>query len=152
MSKDKRKIYLKGMHPFFAVFFYGIILIAIILEIFSHQIPGVYSLGLWLLLLIGEVAGIARKSGGKDADTLSESWWLASEGYSTRRRMIAWFGIGVGAKIGSFAFMYPKGGNLFTDLPWAGDWFILSKAFLIFVVIGFCHWIFDHMLLRGRDG
>ena len=150
MSKDKRKLYLTGLTPLGYSFLF-LLIVALILDIFNHQIPAVYSIGLWIVILVLEVVGIIRKS-DKIGDTLSESLWWVSQGYKTRRRLISFVGAGIAFKICSFGFILPKGGNIFVDLPWQGDWFILSKVYLICLSFGVGFWLWDHFLLAGRDG
>ena len=149
MSKDKRKLYLKGLTPLGYSFLF-LLIIALFLDIFNHKIPAIYSIGLWTIILILEVIGIIRKS-GVIGDTLSEALVWVAQGYRTRRNMIAWFGIGIGCKVVSFGFMLPAGTGIF-DLPWPGNYFIFSKCWLIFASIGVCVWLYDHFKLGLRDG
>ena len=146
--------YLKGMHPFYAVIFYTAIIGGLFLDLVNHLIPGIYSIGFWILVLIFELIGILRKS-TTIGDTLSESLWHASQGYKARAIFTAFIGIGIASKILSFGFMYIRNWEGFstflTEAPWQGV-FILSKLYLIFFAIGTGAWLWDHFKFSGKIG
>ena len=153
-EKFKKKFYLKGLTPL-GYSFYFLLLSALILDIFNHLVAGIWSIGLWIIILVLETIGILRKSNER-GDTLSEALWFSTEGYRTRKNMIAWLAIGIAGKIASFGFIYKHDqwagiNTLLTEAPWQG-YFILSKVFLISVAVGVAVWLYDHFKLLGRDG
>ena len=146
--------YLKGMHPFFAGVFYTAIIGGLLLDIVSHLLPGIYSIGFWVLVLVFEIVGIARKS-STIGDTLSESLWHAAKSYKARRIFTALIGLGIAAKILSFGFIYVRNWDGWSTLLYEPAWqgfFILSKVYLIFFAVGTGAWLWDHFKFSGRIG
>ena len=150
-----KKFYLKGLTPL-GYSFYAVLISAIIVSIFNHLIPGIYTLGLFIVLLILELVGIIRKSGAY-GDTASESLWYLTQGFKARKNLIAFIGLAIASQIVAFGFMYrPEEWEGFSTLievaPWSGGYFIFSKLFLIFVSIGMAVWLWPHFRRLGKIG
>lgn len=149
-----KKFYLKGLTPL-GYSFYFLLLLALLLDIFNHLTAGIYSVGLWIIILILETIGILRKSGGR-GDTLSEAMWFSSKGLQARKNLTAFIGIGIGLKIISFGWIYTHGQwegwtTLFTEAGWQHS-FIMSKLFLLSVGLGVIVWLIPHFRKLGVTG
>ena len=147
---------LTGMHWFFGAFFYTTLLSFLLLEIINTYIPAIYTIGFFVLLLIVEVIGVARKGTKGIGDTLSESLWALAGKHKSRRWFTVGIGLAIGFKIVSFGFLYDTGiwqgfNTLLEVPPWQHSIF-WAKGSLVLYALGFFVWIFSHFLHGGTRG